>query len=523
VSPSPERLFSRKLLPLWLLLFLCCGFVLNSGNVPLFDLDEGAFSEASREIIESGVWSATYLDGQPRYDKPILTYWLQATSVTLFGLNEFALRLHSMVFALLWAVAVGLFCRQFINRRSAAVAVMIFSSTLLITMIGRAATADAVLNCFIALTLFDIYRYQRSDQRQYLWRSWLWLSLGMLTKGPVAAGIPLLVSGIWFFSLGEQQRWFKAIFNPKGWAILLMILSPWLYFIWQEQGSGFFYGFLVDHNFNRFTETREGHGGQWFYYFVLLPIGLLPYSGILLTLATRLRQLWSRPFERLLLIWFVVVFVLVSMSRTQLPHYVLYGVTPLIILCAKYRQLIRGQFWQLIFPASFIALQIGLYIYSRQLPDPSANAYMQEMLANASAVFNTPFLLAIIALSAALLFLSFYPCLMWKKLVAAGLLQTLFCYFLLIPAIGQLQQQPVKNAGLLARDISPDFVAHKINMPSFSVYHRAITERRAASYGDYVFTRSDKLADLRAQFGPEQVQLLYRQGGIVLLKIGDAK
>jgi hypothetical protein len=36
-------------------------------------------------------------------------------------------------------------------------------------------------------------------------------------------------------------------------------------------------------------------------------------------------------------LWFVVVFVFFSSSGTQLPHYLLYGCTPVFILLAKYR------------------------------------------------------------------------------------------------------------------------------------------------------------------------------------------
>src|SRR2546423_13249514 len=48
------------------------------GAAPLFDVDEGAFSEATLEMFERGDFASTYLNGEPRYDKPILVYWLQA-------------------------------------------------------------------------------------------------------------------------------------------------------------------------------------------------------------------------------------------------------------------------------------------------------------------------------------------------------------------------------------------------------------------------------------------------------------
>jgi len=70
-------------------------FFLFLGDAPLFDVDEGAFSEATLEMFQRGDFLSTYLNGQPRYDKPILIYWLQAASVAAFGANEFAFRFPS--------------------------------------------------------------------------------------------------------------------------------------------------------------------------------------------------------------------------------------------------------------------------------------------------------------------------------------------------------------------------------------------------------------------------------------------
>src|ERR1041384_8211912 len=50
------------------------------GRAPLFDVDEGAFSQATMEMFERGDYLSTYLNGVPRYDKPILVYWLQAAA-----------------------------------------------------------------------------------------------------------------------------------------------------------------------------------------------------------------------------------------------------------------------------------------------------------------------------------------------------------------------------------------------------------------------------------------------------------
>ena len=65
-------------------------FLLGLDKALLFDVDEGAFTEATREMLLSGDWGHTTLNGLDRFDKPIGVYWLQAISASVFGLNEFA-------------------------------------------------------------------------------------------------------------------------------------------------------------------------------------------------------------------------------------------------------------------------------------------------------------------------------------------------------------------------------------------------------------------------------------------------
>ena len=80
---------------LLILLLITVSFFVNLGGWPLFDVDEGAFSAATKHLVDSGDYVTPYLYGEPRFDKPILIYWLQGISISAFGFNEFALRLPS--------------------------------------------------------------------------------------------------------------------------------------------------------------------------------------------------------------------------------------------------------------------------------------------------------------------------------------------------------------------------------------------------------------------------------------------
>jgi hypothetical protein len=85
---------------------------------------------------------------------------------------------------------------------------------------------------------------------------------------------------------------------------------------------------------------------------------------------------------------------------------------------------------------------------------------------------------------------------------------------LLLPAVGALQQGPVKEAALLARGAGWAVRTWYFNVPSFSVYRGAVTARATTLRpGEVILTRSDKLREL----GP--LQVLYRKGGVVLARL----
>src|ERR1700756_4615906 len=107
------------------------------GAAPLFDVDEGAFSQATLEMFERGDFLSTYLNGEPRYDKPILVF-----------------RLPAAICATLWAWLTYLFVKRHYGVARALFAAALLASSLGVFIIGRAATADALLNLLIAASLF---------------------------------------------------------------------------------------------------------------------------------------------------------------------------------------------------------------------------------------------------------------------------------------------------------------------------------------------------------------------------------
>lgn len=513
VSTYAERILSSHWLP-WI---VGVYFIATLAGTPLFDLDEGAFSSATMEMLQRLDFLTTYLGGELRFDKPILIYWLQACAVKTFGLNEFALRLPSALCASAWMLSIFYFVKAFFDASRANTAVILMASSVLVAIIGRAATADALLNVLICLSLLDAYRFYsapQSKQRALAMRTYVWIGLGVLAKGPVAIVIPLL--SMTFYSLFCQQwsQWRRLVLNPLGWLLCGSIFLPWYLAEYAVQGQAFVDGFLLKHNLGRFTNTLEGHGGHWYYY---LPISLLvfmPAAGIWLELIWRGRQLFKSNFDIWCCCWFAVVLVLFSFSKTQLPHYLLYGATPVFMLLAKYREHFN-QRWLMLAPAvillSFFALVPELAEYLIQKGEGSKLvANLRDGLVYFDWQYRVQILLSLIALVGVGLCL---PVSLWQRQLLVSIIVTTVFVGKILPTAALIQQQPVLQAVQFARSIKAPIVMYRQDMPSFSVYLQRVIPIRQPLPGEVVFTAIDQLQHFPG------ATVLFSRGAVVLAQV----
>ena len=492
---------------------------------PLFDLDEGAFTEATRELLESGNWVSTSLNGEPRHDKPILIYWLQAISVTLFGQFEGAWRLPSMLLSGIWLWLTYRFGRDFLSPRTGVLAVWVLASSWLATVIFKAAIADALLNTLLCWTLFTMYRYTQAPNDRTLVIAGLAMGLGFLAKGPVAVVLPL---GTLLIAMSLQLRFREFLgicLKPAAWLTVLVVITPWHVASYLDQGWAFFEGFYLGHNLGRFSDTMESHGGSYSYYLLLLPVIVLPFIRWLpATLSHGWRTFVDRDqsLDLFLWCWFGLTFVIFSASSTQLPHYLLYGLTPFFLLLARQidRQISVGKWWLL--PGLMLAAFFALFPLLLPLVN-APNQYLEATLALGTQVF-APWV-GVVAVALGLLAVTS----VWlaRRNAIHGILTSAFVVvlsvnFVAMPVIAAAQQQPVKNAAKFALTNHPDreFVAWRIDMPSFSVYTDRIVPKARPVEGQLVFTKRDKLDSLAQQVTDATVAPVFSDGGIVLVLIG---
>ena len=86
------------------------------GAVHLFDWDEINFAESAREMLVSGNYQQVQINFVPFMEKPPLFFWLQALSMKLFGVNEYAARFPNALTGLVTLLLVFQLGKRYFGR-----------------------------------------------------------------------------------------------------------------------------------------------------------------------------------------------------------------------------------------------------------------------------------------------------------------------------------------------------------------------------------------------------------------------
>ena len=130
------------------------------GGRSLNEPDEGRYAEVAREMLETGNWLTPHIWYVPHIDKPPLTYWMVAISMSVFGQNEWAVRLPLALAGLSGLGAVWCLGNLMGGARVGLWSGLILASSLLYFVMARMLTTDIILTQFIAWAIF------------FLWQAW---------------------------------------------------------------------------------------------------------------------------------------------------------------------------------------------------------------------------------------------------------------------------------------------------------------------------------------------------------------
>ncbi len=318
-----------------LLLFGAACFFPFLGGVHLFDWDEINFAECAREMLESGDYLRVQIGFQPFYEKPPFFFWLQALSMQLWGVNEYAARFPNAVAGLLTLWFLMHAGRQVHGRRLGLWWALCWLGALLPHFYAKSGIIDPWFNLFIfsgqyflLLGLSDVVPMPLRARRP--WRALIaggvLLGLGILTKGPVAWLVSALTFGVWWLWQGRPA--FRALaLRFITWSVVAAVVPAlWFGIEMAKNGPEFFIEF-IRYQYRLFSTPDAGHGGFPGYHFVVLLVGCFPVSVLALRLLGRSAFRQMAPGEGLTAFWrwmvalLVVVLVLFTIVKSKIVHY----------------------------------------------------------------------------------------------------------------------------------------------------------------------------------------------------------
>lgn len=503
----------------WVVLALLSLYLVRLAGAPLFDVDEGAFAEASREMLASGDWGHTTLNGADRFDKPIFIYWCQAALMTVLGPHDWVARLPSALAVLAATFAVWRFAAQQWGEAAGQRAAFMLGSSLGLLAIGRAATADGMLNALLIGTGLCLWNFAYTGSRTALRWAYVWCALGLLTKGPVALLIPGVTLLIWSLITNRGRTAWQALWEPKGWLLLIVIAAPWYLYALQRHEMAFVEGFFLKHNVQRFTGTLEGHGGNPLYYLVVLPVLLLPWSPWCVRLIGSVITQWAQPLQRFLWIWVLFVLGFFSLSGTKLPHYMLYGLAPLVLLIVaqsvKHPASVAWQAALWVCAALSCALAFAVPFIAAWGATTVTDSWVQPLLASAPNGFWVHVAAACVAAAGVWLALIWRGD-AWARLMACVWLVSMLWVGVVIPWLGQVLQAPFQEVATWARQHHPDarIVQWRMHQPSFAFYLGTPTTQQPPAATDWVIVRHDRVEGLAMN----RYATAHSHRGLLLLK-----
>jgi len=307
-------------------------FVPNLGNVHLFDWDEVNFAECAREMIVTGDYLHVKIDFAPFHEKPPLFIWLQAISVLIFGVNEFAARLPNAIIGVVTLLVIFNIGLRLHNARFGLLWVLAYAGSLLPQFYIHSAIIDPLFNLFIFLAIDSLFRLRDDKRRVYM--AGLYAGLAVLTKGPVGWGLIMLTLCVaWLV----ERRSYTFPFRP----ILIVTLATVLLFgLWlgvdYVQNGPQFVAEHIAYQYRLLTSGEAGHEQPFYYHTLVVLLGCYPAS-ILFFRAFKpdtTESVQQRAYRLWMIILFAVVMVVFSIVKTKIVHYSSMTYIPLTFLAA---------------------------------------------------------------------------------------------------------------------------------------------------------------------------------------------
>jgi 4-amino-4-deoxy-L-arabinose transferase len=351
------QLFRRKRDTAAILLLCLAGLALRlftASDMYVHDWDERYHALVAKNMISHPLVPTLYDDPVLPYDykdwtanhvwlhKQPLPLWGMAASMAIFGVNEIAARLPSILLTTLGIWLIFVIGKYFFDRKTGFLAAFFFAINGLILELaaGRMPTdhIDIFFLFFVELAVFFTILFLRKQNTIFNILAGISIGLAILSKWLPA----LIVLPVWLLLVYDSGKF--SIKAMAGQFILLITVTtavflPWQIYIYRafpQEAS-----WESSMNFRHLTHVIEDQTGPFYYYLnkIRINYGELIYLP-LIWLIYRIGQNPGKLKLWALAVWFFIPFIFFSVVTTKMQGYLLFTAPVLFILTAAF-------FWKL--------------------------------------------------------------------------------------------------------------------------------------------------------------------------------
>lgn len=327
------------------LIFLSAVFIFSIGtrSMSLSSPDEKRYIQSAEEMVETGDWITPRYHGRPRFQKPILFYWLAALSMSFFGTGWFGARFPSAACGALTILITYLLGKSMYNKRTGLFSASLLAASAIFFTYSRLSTPDMTTIFFITLSIFVFFKLYFQDAPKmagYLF--FIALALAALSKGLVGFLIPLIT--ITIFTFMYKKKFFKRTDIILGSMLFLLITLPWFVIMVKIHGNVYMDHIWQVETMNRMSGLWSSWGNAIFKtsknlvrYLIMTFIVFLPASVFLPgAVIDIIKRKSTKREDVLIFLWLLTVIIFFTLIGTKKTHYLLTLAPPICILMGRY-------------------------------------------------------------------------------------------------------------------------------------------------------------------------------------------
>lgn len=365
--------------------------------VNVMDIDAAQYAAMSREMMQSGSYLHVYEQGQDYLDKPPLVFWLCSVSMKVFGVNNFAYKLPSILFALLAIFSTYRFALLYYNRTIAQLSALVLATSQSFFLITNDCRTDTILIGCVAFTFWHLAAAFLENNWRHFLLGFVGIGVGMLAKGPVALLMPAMAFTVHFLFKKEYKNFLRLEYL-WGLVVIGIVLLPMCYGLYTQFDvhpekvidgktgtSGLRFFFWVQ-SFGRITGENTWRNDVYFSYLMMtMAWSLLPwtlmfiagYLGSIFDLFKEKTKLYAIDNQEFITLGGCTLgYISLATSKYQLPHYV-FVIYPLAaVLAARFMydllfenkfglggKILRGVQWFLITALWVVPFMVVQYVF----------------------------------------------------------------------------------------------------------------------------------------------------------------